>query len=95
MKVSLGPLRVFIGDWWWMLVDDGKVVEMYVPRETNLLFKVSPSYEELPPLDTSLDSPPTFLRGRSSVWRGWVIKAVCDRVKVRSNSDLRAIEYGR
>ena len=37
---------------------------MYVPRETNLLFKVSPSYEELSPLATSLDSPPTSLHHR-------------------------------
>ena len=39
----------------------GKVVEMYVPRESNLLFKVSPSYEELLPLVTSLGLLPTFL----------------------------------
>ena len=46
-------------------VDDGKVVEMYVPQETNLLSKASPSYEELLPLVISLDPPPTIFHHRS------------------------------
>ena len=62
-----GVTRAIKGVHWWMVVDgsdDGKVVEMYVPQETNLLSKASPSYEKLLPLVTSLDSPPTFLHHR-------------------------------
>ena len=51
MKASWEVVKVFMESWWWLYwLDVGKDVEMYVPRETDLLSKVSPSYEELSPL---------------------------------------------
>ena len=70
-----------------LVVDDGKVVEMCVPRETNLLFKVSPSYEELLPLDTSLDSLPTSLHHRPY---SIALKSLLDLTSTRSHMALVA-----
>ena len=86
MKELEEALKVFIG----VLVgsgslDDGKVVEMYVPRETNLLSKASPSHEELSPLVISLDPRPTFLHHHLY---SIALKSLLDLLSTRSHTAL-------